>query len=149
MESEVKRSFLTWRRIWIGTLILLWIVGIVLILIGNRKIAAARADEAYARKTQAIATAAEAAWKQVALAQSMLGNKDISRATDQVNSASQIVDLIEAMASPEQQQLAVQAKSQLDAAKQQLTTDPDAASGALNHVSTFLYRLSGKKDKEE
>jgi len=145
-QAPKKSSWLTPRRfLWI-LLVLIWIVGILLVIIGNGKIMDAKriGPDAEKRAIEATQLAAGIAQSRIQDARVEIDANNTRNADKQLGAALDAAELLIKVAPASQQSQVAEVKQTIDTAKQSLTTDPGATKDALSQATKTLYDLSGK-----
>jgi len=142
MATEKKKSFWTIRKIALAVLILLYVIGIGLLMVGKNRIAKAKSLEAYAKSVQASQEAADIAFDMISLGKGRMQSKDIDTSREQLNSAAELIELIETMAPPEKKSTVSKAKNSLYEGIGFLESDPGRAEKKLDEANDILKQLS-------
>ncbi len=139
-------SRLTLKQIGYLLLLILWVVGLLMILIGNAKMSNAKkaVEAADARSVQATTMAAEMAWQRIQDGRGLAEVNDIRGADQKLKAASELIDIMLAVAPPAKQTAARDARASIDEARGKLTSDKEAVDGLLSKAGQALYELSGK-----
>jgi hypothetical protein len=150
MEQQVqapkKSSWLTPKRfLWI-LLVLIWIVGILLVIIGNGKIMDAKriGPDAEKRALEATQMAAGLALDTIKEALLQINLKDMKSADRELSSSLDLIELLNKVVPESQWSQVAEVKQNVEQAKQALTTDPTAANEALSKATALLNTMSGK-----
>jgi len=145
-QAPKKSSWITPRRfLWI-LLVLIWIVGILLVIIGNGKIMDAKriGPEAEKRALEATQMAAGLALDTIKEALLQINLKDMKSADRELSSSLDLIELLNKVAPESQWSQVAEVKQNVEQAKLALTTDPTAANEALSKATALLNSLSGK-----
>jgi hypothetical protein len=145
-QAPKKSSWITPKRLHWILLLLVWIVGILLVMYGNKRLEAARSisPAAESRAKEATQMAAGLALDTIKEALLQINLKDMKSADRELSSSLDLIELLNKVVPESQWSQVAEIKQNVEQAKQALTTDPTAANDALSKATALLNNMSGK-----